>query len=85
MVGLADRGAMVERLANVSKSDAKALVFDHVVLVDGQVVGTWTRTLQRNAISVDLNLLTKATAPERQAIAGAVERYKQFLAEARDP
>jgi hypothetical protein len=81
VVGLADRGAMVERLTNASKSDAKALVFDHVVLVDGQVVGTWTRTRHRTSTTVDLNLLTKVAAPERQAIAVAVEQYKQFLAE----
>jgi hypothetical protein len=76
VVGLSDRGAMVERLTNVSPSDAKALVFDHVVVVDGQVVGTWPRTLGRD--DAGLTFLTKVTPVERQAISVAVDRYRRF-------
>jgi hypothetical protein len=76
VVGLADRSAMVERLSNVSASEAKALVFDHVVLVDGQVVGTWPRTSGRGT---DMKLLTKVTESERQAISAAVDRYEHFV------
>lgn len=76
VVGLADRSAMVERLANMSASDTKGLVFDHVVLVNGQVVGTWPRTLGRD--DAGLTFLTKITAVERQAIAVAVDRYRRF-------
>ena len=72
---------MTKRLRTMTASDTKALVFDNVVTLDGQVVGTWKRTTGRGkTTTVDLRFLTTLTAPERQAISIAVERYQGFWA-----
>jgi DNA glycosylase AlkZ-like len=76
VVGLTDRSAMAERLTKLSASDVKALVFDHVILIDGQVVGTWPRTAGRDGGK--LLFLTKVNAVDRQAISLAMEQYRRF-------
>lgn len=80
VVGLADRSAMTARLENFSASDVKQLVFANVVLVDGQVVGTWARGGRTK--SVELELVAPVTATERRAIDAAVERYTAFTSPA---
>jgi hypothetical protein len=70
VVGVADRAAMTARLG--AGVDAKALVFENVVVVDGQVVGTWARA------SGDYALQTTVRPPERAAIERAARRYREF-------
>jgi hypothetical protein len=80
VVGVADRSAMTTRLSAMSASDVKALVFEDVILVDGQVVGSWRRTARRSGVSIDLQFRTRVSPAERGAVADAVERYRRFLA-----
>jgi hypothetical protein len=70
VVGIADRTAMTARLE--SGNDAKALVFENVVLVDGQVVGTWERT------SGDCELIARLEVREKTAVEKAARRYREF-------
>lgn len=70
VVGIADRTAMTARLGN--GNDARALVFENVVLVDGQVVGTWERA------SGDYDLITPLEPREKTAVETAVRRYREF-------
>ena len=50
-----------------------------VIVLGSVVVGTWQRTLAKSAVIVKPTLFRRATRSERQAIAGAVDRYARFL------
>jgi len=51
----------------------------NVILVDGRLVGTWRRTLTKNVVSVELNLLSRMTEVQEHAIRAAAEQYGEFL------
>ena len=49
------------------------------VVVGGQVVGTWRRTLGRSVVTIALSLFGKPASQDRARIVAAVERYGAFL------
>ncbi len=69
-MGTTEIGAKLEAMGNDLTS---------IVLVDGQVVGTWKRTIDSRRVTVELNLLTRVTRAKRRAVDEATERYAQFL------
>ncbi len=50
-----------------------------VVIVDGQVVGSWRRVLSRGRVDVSLKLGRALSRPERGALDVEIERYSRFL------
>jgi winged helix DNA-binding protein len=50
-----------------------------IILVDSQIVGTWKRTLGKDAVAIEINLLTRLTKAENRAVAEAAHRYGDFL------
>jgi len=78
-IGFKDRSAIgdVAKQAGV-KGDDPALIA-HIIILDGQIVGGWRRTLEKNAVTVELILITDLTNAEKQAIAEAAETFSKFL------
>lgn len=78
-VAYRDRSALAQRLkkSGVDVRNDKSLA--NIVVVNGQLVGTWKRILKRDTIVVDTSLLTKVSRAERNAIAEAAKKYGQFL------
>lgn len=78
-VGLKDRSAIgeVAGRANILKDNPSVMA--HVIILDGQMVGGWKRTFEKNKVIVALNLITNLTKPEKQAVAEAAERFGKFL------
>jgi hypothetical protein len=54
-------------------------IFHPVIVLDGQVAGTWKRTFQKKAVVITLSPFASLKKKERQAIAEAAERYGAFL------
>lgn len=52
--------------------------FTHAIMLDGQIIGHWRRTLKRAALLVEVQLLTKVDRPARVALEEAVARYARF-------
>ena len=78
-IGFKDRSAIGEVIKR-SKLDANDPAFiAHVIVVNGQIVGGWKRTLNRDSVLVKLNLLANLTEAETRAVAEAAERYGKFL------
>lgn len=76
--GYKDRSAMdAHQLGNLFSGMGNALQF--VMIVDGQLVGTWKRTIKKDAVSIETNLLTELPEAENQAVASAAHRYGVFL------
>jgi hypothetical protein len=49
------------------------------IVVNGRVVGTWTRTLGNGAVAVDLTPFTNLGTTARRAVTAAARRYAAFL------
>lgn len=78
-IGFKDRSAIGEvvRRSNLDENDPAFIAY--VVIIDGQIVGGWKRTLKKDAVIVELNLITNLTKAEQQAVADAAGRYGAFL------
>jgi hypothetical protein len=50
-----------------------------VVVVEGQIVGTWRRELTKDAVVVEINYLKRLTKAQLRAVAAAAQRYGEFL------
>jgi hypothetical protein len=78
-VAYRDRSAGLQRLGKAGIHLDKMSVLGNVVIVDGQLVGTWRRTLTKNAVVVEVNPLTPLTRTEKKAVVSAVDSYRHFL------
>ena len=65
------------RDANIGKDDPSVMA--HLIILDGQVVGGWKRTLEKSKVIVELTPLTQLTKPEKNAVAEAADRFGKFL------
>jgi len=65
--------------AAVFEAGRAQLVFNHLLVVNGLIVGTWKRTLQRNAVVITSNIFTPLTRAETSSIATAARKYGAFL------
>ncbi|HEY4132500.1 MAG TPA: winged helix DNA-binding domain-containing protein [Gemmatimonadaceae bacterium] len=79
LVAYADRTAMAGALGALNSAEAKRAIFSNVIEINGQVAGTWQRTLARNHVSVELAPRRTVTAAERKAIGAQVQRYGEFI------
>jgi hypothetical protein len=51
----------------------------HAVLVDGRFTGHWRHQLTGAGATVETQLYRRLTTPEQEALAGAVQRYGDYL------
>jgi hypothetical protein len=54
-------------------------MFAFTIIVDGQVVGTWKRTVKKNAIAITAMPFDKLNKAEKSAFKQAAERYGAFM------
>ena len=54
-------------------------IFNPTIVVDGQVVGTWKRTLKKDTLAISPSHFTKLKRAETRAIAEAANHYGKFL------
>ena len=78
-VSYKDRSAMLERAHAHKRVVTTSDILSSVIVLNGQVVGLWKRTLTKNAVFVNLSLFTPFNTAERQAIDVAIEHYAAFL------
>lgn len=51
----------------------------NIIVVDGQIVGSWKRKIRKSAVEITINSLAPLTDAGWQAVAAAAERYGTFL------
>ncbi len=78
-IGFKDRSAIGEALKTYQKDQLVPALSAHIILVNGQVVGGWKRTLTKNAVEVELNPIKRLTKAEKRAVILAAEQYGAFL------
>ena len=69
-IGEAEVGAKLRALGNA---------LSYIIVVDGQVVGTWKRKLRKGAVILDTSLFARAKQAEVRAITLAAKKYGEFL------
>jgi len=76
--GYKDRRAVCsDEVGERLKAMGNALTY--IVVLDGQIVGSWKRTLKKDAVIVETNLFTRLTEAQSEAVAAAVQQYGKFL------
>jgi hypothetical protein len=85
VIGYTDRSAMFEAVHDPDLKDPQALfpegslVFDSLILIDSQVVGTWRRTFKKGAVVIETRPLKTFDDAAYQAIREAAQRFGDFL------
>ncbi len=71
-----DRDALVSPKYRVQ---ARHVIFDPVIVVENQVVGTWRRTAKANTVDISYQLFGKLNKKQTKALDVAAKSYKSFL------
>ena len=78
-VGYTDRSAVFD-IAHAHKLDSRSnSLLGYIMVLDGQVVGTWKRTIKKDAVIITPNLFTPLNEAETRAFAIAANHYGAFL------
>jgi len=78
-VGFKDRSTIgeVAKQAGIKSDDPSFLA--HVIVLDGQLVGGWRRTLKKDTVQIELMLITELTKTQEGAVERAVNQFGEFL------
>jgi hypothetical protein len=78
LVAYKDREAIPHGAAKITAAFARPVNFQHAVIVDSRVTGTWRITRTSRAIAMRATMLRPLTTRERRAVADAAKRYERF-------
>jgi winged helix DNA-binding protein len=78
-ISFKDRSAIGEVIRQSNLDGNNPAFLAHIIIINGQIVGGWRRTLKKDAAIIELNLITKLTKAENQAMMVAIEQYGKFL------
>jgi hypothetical protein len=79
LVAYTDRSAIFDA-SDTEKLDSRSNpLFQHVIVIDGRIAGSWKRTLKKNSVVMELNAFSPLTEVEHRAVDAATQRYGAFL------
>ncbi|HLZ80997.1 MAG TPA: winged helix DNA-binding domain-containing protein [Ktedonobacteraceae bacterium] len=79
IVGYTDRSAIFD-VSHTKKLDPRGnVLFNHTIVLDGRVAGTWKRTLKKDAVILTSSLFTEMNEAGIRAFASSANRYGAFL------
>ena len=78
-MGFKDRSAIGEVARRSNLPENSPALIAHIIILDSQIVGGWKRTIKKNVVVIELNLITDLTKVQKRAIADAANRYGKFL------
>jgi hypothetical protein len=79
IVGYTDRSASFDT-RHAKKLDARGnILFNHMMVINGQIAGTWKRTLKKNTVVIEANPFTPLSKAETRAFVASANRYGAFL------
>ena len=53
--------------------------YDSMIILDGQVIGTWRRTILKNSIDLEVDFFTQLSKQQRALLDEAVHRLSEFM------
>ncbi|MGH2495228.1 MAG: winged helix DNA-binding domain-containing protein [Ktedonobacteraceae bacterium] len=79
IVGYTERSAIFD-VSHTTKLDARGnVLFNHTIVIDGRVVGTWKRTMKKDMVIITPSLFVSLNEAETRALVAAANRYGEFL------
>ncbi|MGH9884547.1 MAG: winged helix DNA-binding domain-containing protein [bacterium] len=78
-IGFKDRSAILTVVKGFSLVPGDPMFTSHVVVLDGQLIGGWKRTVTSKAAAVEIELLSRPVAPVRRALLATAKRYGELL------
>ena len=79
VVGYTDRSAVFDA-SHVDKLDSRGnILFSHLIVIHGQVVGTWKRTLKKQAVTIELQPFMPLSKADTRAVLKTAQQYGVFL------
>lgn len=79
-IGFRDRSAIAHRLGSAAMVTGGNARINHVVVIDGQLVGGWKRLREKGGTVVQLQRLVDLSGPERRRVDDAIKRFERFIA-----
>ena len=80
LVAYRDRDAVPHGPAMVPSRAGGYGQFQHALVIEGQVAGTWRTAPSADGVQVNVAPLRRLTTAERRALAREIARYRRFLA-----
>lgn len=78
-IGYRDRTALGNRIGHTKLITGGTALIPHVIVIDGQLVGAWKRTIEKDHVHVALSLMTQLNTAEQKLLHAAVQRFGAFL------
>ena len=78
LVGYRESKFLVD-LSGRAKARPQEHAFSLQILLDGQIAGSWKRTITKTAVQIRAALLVPFTAAQQKALRAAAEQHAQFL------
>jgi hypothetical protein len=78
LIGYTDR-SVIAKPEIAAKLFTMGNALTAVVVVAGQIVGTWKRTLSKQEVTIQIDYLSHVTKAQTRAVATAAQRYGEFL------
>lgn len=78
-IGYQDRSAFMNGRHAVRFDPESVALNAHIIVLDGQIVGGWRRTLGKTEVNLQLSLLTELNRSEQRALVHAAGRFGKFL------
>jgi hypothetical protein len=78
LVGYKDRSAVIDP-AYVKRVNAGGWILNPTIVVDGEVIGTWKRTMKRDGVAITRSLFRPLKKHEERVVSDAEVRYANFV------
>ena len=79
VVAYRDRVAVPHRPSNVDSGKMGTVTFQHALVCNGAIAGTWRVVKRRDGVAVQVTALRPLRSAERRGVGAAAERYARFL------
>jgi hypothetical protein len=79
IVAYRDRKAVPHGRSTVASPSTESVVFQHALVIDGHVGGTWRIARSARGVAIRAVPLRGLNSPERRALTAAVRRYERFV------
>ena len=78
IVSYKDRSATIAA-SDINKADPRGTIFNHTIVVNGKIIGTWKRNIGKTRVDIELIPFVPLSKANHAAIASAAKRYARFL------
>jgi hypothetical protein len=79
IVAYADRSAIYDEAHGDKLDERENVLFQHTIVLDGMVVGTWKRTLKKREVVFEPSFFAPLTPPQFEAFEQAARNYAAYL------